>query len=319
MMDTAPPHSLPARYHPAWRQTIRDLTSAGTLGRATPAAVQALAVAVSQWQEATDLIEQTGTIYDDHGTPRTSPAIAVQTQAAATIARLSRQLGLHRQDSSAAPVPPKGEEEPMGRPPGERGRWCGEHSRWECARNKHGGVPCHGIRVRGQEQCAAHLGHGNREKRLASKAIAARPAERRWEPIAVHPAEALLREVAWWAGQCAWLDSMVEAAREGDLTWGMTRRQTSTGGEWPGTVTVEESAMSALVAWQQRSHGQLAQVSRWALEAAAEDRMVRLAEAQGAHAFAAFQSGLRRLGLSAEQWSVAREVMPEVLKELTAA
>jgi hypothetical protein len=49
-----------------------------------------------------------------------------------------------------------------------------------------------------------------------------------------------------------------------------------------------------------------------------DTRLARLSEAQGAQAFRAFQIGLGRLNLTGEQWALAREVMPEVLRALVA-
>jgi P27 family predicted phage terminase small subunit len=337
MMDTTPPPSLPGRYRPAWRQIILDLRAAGTLNRATPTTVQALAVATHQWQEATELIEQTGTVYDDHGTPRTSPAVQVQNASATTIARLSRQLGLNR------PAPGEDQEHnPPGNPPARtrpavpkprrrepmsgcfvcaEGRhdepwYCEEHKTRHGTCHKHGGLPCHAQLGPGLNTCRSHGGRGSNLKVAAAKAARARG---HWEPIEVHPAVALLGEVAWWAGQCAWLDAMVGGLQAGDMVWGMVRRQDVQGGEFPGATVIEEATLNTWIAWQQKSHTQLAQVCRFALESEAEGRMVRLAEAQGAHAFAAFQLGLRRLDLSPGQWEAARQVMPEVLKALTAA
>lgn len=326
MMDTSPPASLPARYRDTWRSIILDLRAAGTLNRATPTTVQALAVATHQWQEATDLIEQTGTIYNDNGVPRTSPALQVQTTTATTIARLSRQLGLNRgthadqaESRDAAPVARRQQAHPMRESPpmqeGDPARWCDQHKRRECVHQRsRGRGTCHGTAITGLDSCRMHAGSQVRV------AVAKSQRQRgHWQPIPVHPAEALLGEVAWWAGQSAWLDEVVGGLQEGEMVWGMVRRQDVQGGEFPGATVIEEATLNTWIGWQQKSHGQLAQVSRWALEAAAEDRMVRLAEAQGARAFSAFQMGLRRLELTAAQWEAAREVMPAVLKELTAA
>jgi len=322
MMSTDPPPGLPGRYRDTWRRIILDLRAANSLGRATPRAVQALAVAEHQWQEATDLIEQTGTIYDDHGTPKTSPALTVQNQAAQTIAALSRQLGLNRpgQDPDtrpSAPAVPKPGGGPMraGDDRDTGARWCEEHGRMECRHKRSKGRgQCHGAAITGLDSCRMHA--GNKARVEVAKAQSRGP---RWMPVPVHPAEALLQEVAWWTGQCAWLDEMVGGLSDGRMVWGMVRRQDVRGGEFPGATIIEEATLNTWVQWQQKAHAMKAQVSRWGLESEAEGRMVRLAEAQGARAFQAFRAGLQRLGLSEEQWAKARETMPQVLKELTAA
>jgi hypothetical protein len=37
-------------------------------------------------------------------------------------------------------------------------RWCETHTRLECAKNKHGRVPCHAIAIKGTNACTTHSG-----------------------------------------------------------------------------------------------------------------------------------------------------------------
>jgi hypothetical protein len=67
---------------------------------------------------------------------------------------------------------------------------------------------------------------------------------------------------------------------------------------------------------QDRTGRALVAASAAALQASAEERLVRMAEAQGARAYAAYQRGLPRLGLTEGQWEAARAGYAEVLQEL---
>jgi hypothetical protein len=193
--------------------------------------------------------------------------------------------------------------------------FCEEHRVLHGTCHRHKGLPCHGSLPAGMRTCRMHSGAHGPAKIVMGRAAKAR----HFVPVEIHPAEALLREVAWWNGQCLWLDEMVSALQRGEMTWGMVRRT----GEWEsgvpsGLTVIEESGLHALVAWQQRAHRDLAQVSRWALDAAADERLVRLAEAQGARLHAAYKRGLDRIGLTEAQWERARAGYAEVLAELVA-
>jgi hypothetical protein len=37
-------------------------------------------------------------------------------------------------------------------------RWCEDHNRWECTKNKHGGTHCHARAVKGAATCYIHAG-----------------------------------------------------------------------------------------------------------------------------------------------------------------
>jgi len=159
---------------------------------------------------------------------------------------------------------------------------------------------------------------GSRERVDMAKALALRPPGGHWAPIKIHPAEALLQEVWYHTGLCAWLDGIVAALERGEMTWGLTSRRVASGADGAMETAEWEAAMNVWVSWQERAHKAKAQVARMAMEGLAEESMVRAAEILGAKAAGAFERGLARLELTPHQWDLARVVYPEVLAELAA-
>jgi hypothetical protein len=200
------------------------------------------------------------------------------------------------------------------RPDGpDRGRWCEEHHRWECVHNKHGGTPCHQPRIRGLDSCRIHV--GSKGRKFAAQAVALREAGH-WAPIETHPAEALLQEVYYWTGLCAWLDSIVASLERGEMVWGIVRRQVSSGAEGAEERAEWAAGVNAWIGWQERSHISKARVARMALEVVAEDRLLRLAESQGLAIFTTYQESLEALDLTPRQWERARAEFPRMMARL---
>jgi hypothetical protein len=201
---------------------------------------------------------------------------------------------------------------------------CTEHRTMHGTCHKHGGQPCHGQLRGGLRTCRMHSGDPRTAKvRVLAAQITPRLGEPHWQPIEIHPAEALLQEVWYYTGLCAWLDQIVNGLQRGEMVWGLSRHVAQRdGGEDGGpTLTVESRAgLNTWIEWQERSHREKARVARMALEGEAEERMLRLAEAQGARAFAAYQAGLEAIvpALTGEQWASAREGFPAVLAKLAA-
>jgi hypothetical protein len=139
-----------------------------------------------------------------------------------------------------------------------------------------------------------------------------------WEPIEIHPAEALLEEVWHWTGLCAFLDRVVNGLQRGELTWGTTRHTIEMqGGGRAGVAKWEQAAtLNTWVEWQTRAHESKAKVARMALEGDAEARMLDLAEGWAARSVGVWEEALGGLELSEHQWALARRVFPEVLARL---
>lgn len=195
--------------------------------------------------------------------------------------------------------------------------WCEEHHRRECVhKSKRSGQRCHANAVRGIDSCRLHA--GSRERVLMGKALAERPrVAGHFQPIKVHPAEALLDEVAYWAGLCAWLDRIVAGLQQGEMVWGLQRRRVVSGQDGGEESAEWAAGLNAWVTWATRAHEAKARVARLALEGA-EGSMVEFTELQAVKVGAAFERGLRQLDLTDRQWELARQAYPAVLAELAA-
>jgi hypothetical protein len=204
---------------------------------------------------------------------------------------------------------------------GEHGEpwWCGEHRQRHGTCHKHGGQPCHGSLAPGLSTCRMHGGEGSREKILAGKALALHPRPPgHWQPVKIHPAEALLQEVWHWTGLCGWLDDIVAKMRQEEMVWGISRQRVKEGADGAQVEREWEARLNGYVAWQQKAHEQKARVARMAMEVLAEESMVRLAETQAARVAGVFEEGLRMLDLTEGQWAKARAAFPLLLERLAA-
>src|SRR5579862_2678389 len=101
----------------------------------------------------------------------------------------------------------------------ERGRWCEDHQRWECASpRKSGRGPCHGHHlVRGTDKCRMHL--GARAADVIAEELARKAVVTYGLPRDISPTDALLEEVRYTAGHVAWLRERVAELEQNDLVW----------------------------------------------------------------------------------------------------
>ena len=146
-MPLDPPDGLPPHITAIWNETATTLTNLGRADTTDPNILTAYAQAVAEHRRASQLINQTDILYDNQGTPTPSPALTIQRQAAQTIARLTRTLGLSR-PASPAPGDPAAPLQPAGGKQFPDARWCEDHGRWECT----------GQRSRGRGQCHGPAG-----------------------------------------------------------------------------------------------------------------------------------------------------------------
>lgn len=189
--------------------------------------------------------------------------------------------------------------------------WCEVHHRLECChKSKRSHERCHGAACSGLDSCYQHA--GSRTRVLAGKVLAAKHGH--WQPIKIHPAEALLEEVWHWTGLCAWLDGIVAGLQEGEMTWGLSRMRTVSGPDGQATVAEQAAALNTWVAWQESAHREKAKVARMALEGDAEARMLGLAEAWAARSIGTYEELLGLLELTEHQWELAREHLPKLLE-----
>lgn len=310
-----PPGSTPA-FREVWTQTLEQIMGAGTIARVDPNSLSAYVSAVLTHQRATALLNQTDILTDQGGKPGPNPALAVQRDAASTIAQFARQFRL-----TAAAPPPQPGQEPTDEPEPRKdhyGTWCGQHGRWECYAPKTGGRgPCHKIAEPPDGRCSQF--HGGRGK--AAKVLAARLVR---EPTYGTPArvtaeQALVEELWRTAGHVKWLGERVAELEAAALTWGQSSTVTRWWGEFPGREAVEKSGPHVLLDLYDRERRHLVHIATSIVSAGLAAKLISAAQEQGAAFARCTDAILHDLGLSEEQWAMVPEVVPRRFRELMPA
>jgi P27 family predicted phage terminase small subunit len=312
MPDLDPPPGMPPDRQAIWRQTITDLTDAGTLFRLDLNSLGAYVAAVADHRQATRLIQAAGVLIERDGHPVKNPALAVQTPAAQVIATFARQFGLTRH--KAAPGGGEAKQDGSPKRADHAGVWCDQHSRWECqAKRSRGRGECHGIAT-ATGNCRMHLGGGGPKR--AAAMLARQPTY--GAPLDVSPGEALLQEVRRTAGIVAWLGEIIGGLEHGDMVWGIERRSDRTAGDFPGADIISSAKPNVWVQLYQAERRHLVTTCAEALRANVDERLVRLAEMQGGRIVAALNGIFADLELTEDQRERLPEVVPRRLRELVA-
>lgn len=311
MPDLTPPPELTGPTRALWDRTVTRLTELNRADRTDPAILRAYVEAVTRHNRAAALLQATDVLLERDGQAIPSPALPIVDTASRAVANLSRALGLNSRPVRVGPVQPV---QPMRVPPFE-GAWrCDdpEHNWWHGTCHKHGGEACHGKVPAGLTTCRMHAGRGAKQKHLAAVAARQRTGG---TPIATHPAEALMQEVAYWTGLCAWLDDIVGRLEQEQAVWGMVSRS-HTEGFQAGTTVVNQAGLNVWVRWQQDAHQRKAAVAKMALDAEVDQAALRWQQAQGMQAFRVMERALDVAGLDAGQWARVREAMPGLIRDL---
>jgi hypothetical protein len=130
----------------------------------------------------------------------------------------------------------------------------------------------------------------------------------------VTPTEALLNEVRWTAGHVAWLRERVQEVEQADLVWGRTRAVDKPG---YGAETTEAAQPNAWLALYQAERKHLVDVCRVAGSLGIDERVIRMAEQQGAAMYGVFSRVLVGLGLSPEQMAQVPGLLEREIRALT--
>lgn len=177
--------------------------------------------------------------------------------------------------------------------------------------------------------CSAHGGltpvavtaRANRKAAARIKAEAARHVTY-GRLLDIGPVEALLLEVKWTAGHVAWLRARVQEFETASLSWGRSGSvERSGGGSARSSADREESFSAAppvLLDLYQRERRHLVDVCVATIKAGVEERLVQLAEQEGALLVRIFDAVFARLELSVPQWELVRLVVPEELERAAA-
>lgn len=204
--------------------------------------------------------------------------------------------------------------QPTGSP---HGRWCEQHNRWECVKQRsRGRGTCHGSAVADGDECRMHL--GKKAADVISEAQARKAVVTYGLPRDISPTEALLEEVRYSAGHVAWLREQVAALEAKDLVWGVTEEAERNATEFAGTDVTRAAAVNMWLDLYHRERRYLLDVTKTAIAVGIEERRVRLAEAQGALLNDVIRRILGRLSLTPEQSALLPLVVPEELRRAAA-
>lgn len=163
----------------------------------------------------------------------------------------------------------------------------------------------------GYGPCKWHMGSTPMGRKAAATEMAD---ELMWfygKPIDTNPIEALLDEVNRTAGHIDWIGRRiaqfnVPLEEEVDGQGGIKiKRPTGVPPEVEGWLKMYQS-----------ERNQLIRASKAALDAGVNERLVQLAEHQGAKLADAVEEILSRLGLTPNQWALVPDVVPNVLRQL---
>lgn len=162
--------------------------------------------------------------------------------------------------------------------------------------------------------CKLHGGSTQSGRKSAQIKIAKAEVERLKLPKDVDPHEALLDELRRSLSWVLYLEEQVGDLAEPDLTWGQTRWKS--GGEDRGRTY--ESKPHALYEMYVRERKAYLEAAKACANAGVELRRVQIAEEQGRLLFSAINQILEALDLTPEQSNRVPEVVPRVLRAVTA-
>jgi len=154
------------------------------------------------------------------------------------------------------------------------------------AKSKRSGEQCKNTAIPGGATCRMHGGAASQVRRKAATRLAEEHARQAvityGLPRDIDPAAALLEEVHRTAGHVAWLAQKIRELDDTDLTWGITEETDKTATLSPGTDRKATARPSVWLDLYHRERRHLVHVSKTALDAGISERLVHLAEQQGA-------------------------------------
>lgn len=184
--------------------------------------------------------------------------------------------------------------------------------------------PCGLSPAEGATRCGRHGGNSPQAKKAAERRVAEAQAKAELErgvrtlglPIDIDPGKALLDEIHWTAGHCAWLREKVQELQHEELVWGKTLHREGVGPEGPVDVSDHKAAPNIWYELYMKERDHLAKVCALALKAGIEERKVKLAESQGALVAEAIRRILAALNLTPQQQAMVPEIVPQQLRLL---
>lgn len=190
-------------------------------------------------------------------------------------------------------------------------------------KSKRSGTRCKKAACVGLDKCATHCGLSAEERKARGEAfLASQQASKAVVtyglPRDISPTDALLEEVRYSAGHVAWLREKVRELEDEDLVWGKTEEAEKSATEFAGVDVTYSAKPNVWLELYYRERKHLLEVTKAAISVGIEERVVRLAEAQGQLLNATIRRILARLDLSAAQAALLPRVVPEELRRSAA-
>lgn len=205
------------------------------------------------------------------------------------------------------------------------GRWCDEHQRWECTKQRKGSGTCHGSRIAGVDRCRMHGGKRAEVLKAEGEAVTA------WSALAgapsVDPGAAVLGmlHMSWmrvhlFAGLLEQQVTEAQDAADGGGGSGVgvgagLVGQTFSGVKDLGVFATGEQ-LRGLAQLEATERDRCVRFAKTAHDMGIAEREITIAEHQGEVFADAFFRILDALDLSVEQMTKAVEVMPRELRAI---
>lgn len=206
-------------------------------------------------------------------------------------------------------------------------RWCDQHGKWECARRRKGGGECHGSAIRGLDRCRMHAGERLDLAKAKGEAAVTAWSARGTASVSATDAVLGMLHMSWLRVHlyASLLEQQVDDARgDGDGTGrtGVGRGAGLVGHTYSGVkdigIFATGEAVRALAQLEATERDRCVRFAKVAHDMGIAEQQIRIAEQQGAILADAINEILGALELSAQQRARVPEVVPQVLRAITA-
>jgi P27 family predicted phage terminase small subunit len=304
MSDLEPPAYLNPEQRGIWTGLIQEIMAVGNIARVNPDQLASLVSATAQHRRATEILARTDILVNrGDGAPVANPAADVQRKAQLQIVRLRKEFGLGRTVPALS-----------GTSRIVQGRWCEHHKRRECTGQKHGGGECHGIAPVGLDRCRRHCGTNVQRDVRHIAAVEEQRNPLAGNPLDISPGEALLWRVRVLSGEVQRLDDIVAGLERDEVVWGAIEEVNEEGGETSSHKARAGARIHSWVLLREMRERQLQSACESALRAGIEERMVRIAETDGAMILSVIKLISQRLGYADDPRIIT--VVPEAIREV---
>jgi hypothetical protein len=174
-------------------------------------------------------------------------------------------------------------------------RWCGDHGRWECARNKQGGLDCHGSAISGTARCRMHAGKASELAKAQGQANLLA-----WSTAAVadvkplDPGQTVMNALHVSVLRAQMLGELLRVQVEDEDFEGLVGRTHAAGRDGARVETGEQ--LRGLVRLEAEERDRSVKFAKAAHDMGIAERHIELQQAQAQIVVAAFRAALDAIG-----------------------